>query len=229
MLAAPLRSFAQQPAAKMHRIGFLGPTSAAGIEKRLEGLRVGLREFGYVEGKNLVVEFRWAEGKYDRLPELAAELVRLKVELIVTHATPGSRAAKQATTTIPIVIATVGDAVATGLVASLARPGGNITGLSDFNAGLITKRLQLLREIVPSASCLAVLSNPANPTNPIQLKQSHGAARALGVTLLALEAKTADDVHRPVRDGRGRAHVLRNGKVHRRPVPARRLLRRQNP
>ena len=162
VLAAPLETFAQQPASGMHRIGFLGPTSGAGIAKRLEGLRLGLRELGYVEGKNLFIEFRWAEGKYDRLTELAAELVHLNVELIVTYATPGSRAAKQATTAIPIVVASVGDAVAAGLVASLARPGGNITGSTVFSPELQAKRLELLKEAFPRIKRVAVLTNLEN-------------------------------------------------------------------
>jgi putative ABC transport system substrate-binding protein len=161
-LAAPFGLFAQQPAPRKYRIGFLGPTSAAGIERRLEGLRVGLRELGYVEGKNLVIEFRWAEGKYDRLPALAAELVRLNVELIVTYATQGSLAAKNSTATIPIVMATVGDVIAAGLVASLARPDGNITGSTVFSSELSAKRLELLKEAFPRTKRVAVLTNLAN-------------------------------------------------------------------
>ena len=144
----------------MHRIGFLGPTSAAGIARRLDALRAGLRDFGYIEGKNLVIEFRWAEGKYDRLPELAAELVRLNVELIVTSSTPGVLAAKQATTAIPIVIAEQGDAVATGIVTSLARPGGNITGSNFFSPELQAKRLELLKEVLPQIKRIGFLANP---------------------------------------------------------------------
>ena len=126
-LAAPLASFAQQQPAKVARIGFLGPASASGYASRVEALREGLRDFGYVEGKNIVIEYRWAEGKYERLPELAAELVRLKVDVLVTSGTPDTLAAKRATTTIPIVMAVTGDAVSSGIIASLARPGGNIT------------------------------------------------------------------------------------------------------
>ncbi len=158
-VAVPFGSSAQQPAARMHRIGFLGPTSAAGIASRLKAFRVGLRELGYVEGKNLVIEFRWAEGKYDRLPELAAELVRLNVDLIVTAGTPGVRAAKQATTTIPIVMASSGDPVASGLVTSLARPGGNITGSTYFGPELNAKRVELLKEAVPRVTQVAYLRN----------------------------------------------------------------------
>ena len=127
-----LCGWAQQPA-KVARIGFLGATSHSGYEERIEALQAGLRDLGYIAGKNIAIEFRWAEGKYDRLPELAAELVRLKVDIIVTHGTPGTRAAKQASTAIPVVMATCGDAVASGIVASLARPGGNVTG-NTFSA-----------------------------------------------------------------------------------------------
>jgi ABC-type uncharacterized transport system substrate-binding protein len=129
---------AQQPK-KVWRLGFLGSSSASGYASRVNAMREGLRDLGYVEGKNIVIEYRWAEEKYDRLPDLAAELVDLKVDLIITHGTPGSRAAKQATTTIPIVIAAIGDAVEAGVVASLARPGGNITGSSFFMPELTAK------------------------------------------------------------------------------------------
>src|SRR5258705_13484173 len=140
---APRFAFAQQKPAKVVRIGFLGVESASGYTSRVDALRAGLRDLGYVEGKNMVIEFRWADGRNDRLPELAAELVRLKVDVLVTHALPGTRAAKQATTTIPIVTAAVADPVALGLVASLARPGGNITGSTFFYAEIIAKRLEL--------------------------------------------------------------------------------------
>ena len=140
-LAAPFASFAQQPTARIARIGFLGPDSASRSINRLEALRGGLRELGYVEGRNIVIELRWADGKNDRLPELASELVGLKVDVIVTHGTPGVRAAKRATATIPVVMAAVGDAVATGLVASLAQPGANVTGSTFFALELYAKRL----------------------------------------------------------------------------------------
>ena len=180
-IAAPVVSLAQQPSAKLHRIGFLGPTSAAAMASRLEGLRVGLRDLGYVEGKNLIIEFRWAEGNYDRLPALAAELVRLKVDVIVTHSVPGARAAKQATKTIPIVFAPVGDAVAEGLVASLARPGGNITGSSFFLPELNAKRLELLKEAFPRIRRIAVLFNSNNPAAPLPAMEA--AAASLKVEL----------------------------------------------
>ncbi len=160
-LAAPFALFAQQPV-KIARIGFLGADSAAGDADRLEVLRARLRDLGYVEGKNIVMEFRWAEGKYERLPELAAELVRLKVDVIVTHGTPGSRAAQKATTTIPIVMAVVGDAVGAGLVASLARPGGNITGSSFLFPEMSAKRLEVLKDALPRIRRVAYLANPDN-------------------------------------------------------------------
>jgi putative tryptophan/tyrosine transport system substrate-binding protein len=157
LITAPFAE-AQQPA-KVHRIGFLGLPSATGWGEKITALRAGLRDLGYVEGRNLVFEFRWADGMYERLPDLAAELVRLKVDVIITHATVGTRAAKQATTTIPIVIAAVGDAVALGLVASLARPGGNVTGSSFFLPELRAKRLEMLKETFPRINRVAVLRN----------------------------------------------------------------------
>ena len=161
-LAAPLTSFAQQKG-KVWRIGFLGTATASGFERRVEALRAGLRDLGYVEGKNLAIEFRWAEGNYERLPELAAELVRLKVDVIVTHGNLGTRAAKSATTTIPIVMASSIDPIALGLVASLARPGGNVTGITGITAETAAKRLELLKDAFPRTTQVAVLLNPDNP------------------------------------------------------------------
>jgi putative tryptophan/tyrosine transport system substrate-binding protein len=153
VFAASSAAGAQQTG-KVYRIGFLGPANASSWASYIAGLRQGLRELGYEEGKNLVIEYRWAEENLDRLPELASELVSLKVDLIVTDGTPGSRAAKQATTTIPVVMAAVGDPVRSGLVASLARPGGNLTGNSIVEADLILKRVELVREVIPNASHL---------------------------------------------------------------------------
>jgi len=181
---------------KVARIGFLASSSSERVKSRLAAFQQGLRELGYVEGKNVIVEYRSAEGKFERLPEIASELVRLKVDLLVVEGAPAAHATKNATSVIPIVIGNAADPVGTGLVASLARPGGNITGLSDFNLGVVTKRLELLKEIVPSASRIAVLWNPTNPTNPLQLKETQAAAPGLGVTLLSLEAKGADDIER---------------------------------
>src|SRR5262249_40437683 len=178
-LSFPARA-AQHPG-KMPRIGFLGAASASGYAPQLEAFRQGLRDLGYVEGKNIILEYRWAEGTYDRLPVLAAELVRLKPDLVLTHGTAGTRAAKQATTTIPIVMAVSGDAVATGLVASLAHPGGNITGSSFFNPELAAKRLELLKEVVPALTRVAVLMNPGNPVNEVSLQAMERTARSLGL------------------------------------------------
>jgi putative ABC transport system substrate-binding protein len=164
VFAPPLPAFAQQKG-KVWRIGFLGTVSASGFAHRVDALRAGLRDLGYVEGKNLAIEYRWAEGKYERLPELAAELVRLKVDVIVTHGDPGILAAKTATTTIPIVFAIAGDPVASGFVASLARPGGNVTGMVGFNPEVSAKRLELLKDAFPRARQVAVLLNPDNPGN----------------------------------------------------------------
>jgi putative tryptophan/tyrosine transport system substrate-binding protein len=166
-LATPLTAFAQQKG-KVWRIGFLGTASASGYAGRVDALRAGLRDLGYVEGKNIVIEFRWAEGKYERLPELAAELVRLKVEIIVAQGTPGILAAKNATTTIPIVMPASADPVAVGLVASLARPGGNVTGMTGFGPEGAAKRLELLKDAFPRTRQVAVLFNPDN-SNYIRL------------------------------------------------------------
>ena len=186
---APLASFAQQQPAKVPRIGFLGSASASGFASRIEALRAGLRDLGYVEGKNIVIEFRWADGKYDRLPELAAELVRLKVDVLVTAGTPGTLALKRATTRIPIVMATSGDAVATGLVASLARPGGNVTGTTIVSPELMVKRLELLKEAFPRTRQVAVLSNPVNPVQGLSVQAMEIAARSLKVGLQKFEAR----------------------------------------
>jgi len=163
---APLAAGAQQ-AGNVHRIGLLGTISYSSQAKGVEALRAGLRDLGYVEGKNIVIEYRWAEGKYDRLPNLAAELVALKVDVIVTTGgTPLARAAKHATTTIPIVMTGVGDAVGSGLVASLARPGGNITGLTDFVPELMAKRLELSRKPRPGPG-----ASPSSSIQPIAHRQ----------------------------------------------------------
>ena len=180
-LGAPVVAFAQQQPARIFRIGFLGAASSTRFVRPVEAFRTGLHELGYVEGKNLVIEFRWAEGKTDRLPDLAAELARSKVDVIVTHQHSGAHAAKQATTTIPVVIAVVGDAVATGIVASLARPGGNITGSSFFSPEINAKRLELLKEIFPRVHRIAVLWNPDGPG--VALPAMQAAAGSLKVEL----------------------------------------------
>jgi putative ABC transport system substrate-binding protein len=161
--AWPLAARAQQRG-KTARIGFLGAATAAGYASRVEAFRSGLRELGYVEGANVAIDFRWAEDKYERLPALAAELIHANVDVIVTHGTSGTVAAKRATASVPIVFAAIGDPVAFGVVASFARPGGNITGQSFFNPELSAKRIELLKELVPSISRVAYLLNPDNPS-----------------------------------------------------------------
>ncbi len=146
------------------RIGFLGAISASGYADQVEGFRSGLREAGYEEGRNVVVEYRWAEGKYERLRDLATELVSLDVDVILTHGTPATLALKQATTTIPIVMATSGDADHAGLVASLAHPGGNVTGMSYSTRSLASKRIELLQEVLPAMKTVGFAGNPSNIT-----------------------------------------------------------------
>jgi putative ABC transport system substrate-binding protein len=162
LLFSPAATFAQQQSPNVPQIGFLGSESASNQAERLEALRAGLRELGYVEGKNIVIEVRWAEGKYDRLPELAAELVNLKVSVIVVSGTKAAVAAKRATTTIPIVVGS-GDAIGQGLVTNLARPGGNLTGTTTFTSELAAKRLELLKEAMPRITQVAFVVNSADP------------------------------------------------------------------
>ena len=189
MLLAPLGAAAQQPG-KVPRIGYFSAGSPSSAPHLLEAFRKGLRELGWVEGQNIAIEYRWAEGRFDRLPDLAAELVRLKVDIIVAVPTPAAAAAKNATETIPIVMINVGDPVGLGLIASLARPGGNVTG-SSYSVGLeiIGKQLELLKETVPKVRRVAILWNPANPSHPLVVRELNVAARSLGVQLQFLEAR----------------------------------------
>jgi len=183
-----------QPAGKIYRIGFLGVTSRAEYRGQVDALQTGLRQLGYEEGNNVVFEYRWAEGRYDRLPGLAAELVNLKVDVLVAHSTPGARAAKQATSTIPIVVCAVADPVDVGLVASLARPGGNLTGLTFFLAEICAKRVELIKEAIPNLTRVAVIINPGNVSHSIVLELMQQTAAALGVELVPVEVKTHDDI-----------------------------------
>ena len=190
LLAAPLAVEAQQPG-RVPRIGVLSLTSPSDRPPLLDAFRQGLRELGWVEGQNIVIDYRYAEGRVDRLPDLAAELVRLKVDLIVASAgTQAATAAKNATETIPIVMIYVRDPVGTGLIASLARPGGNVTGVSG-SAGLeiVAKQLELLKETVPKIRRVAILSNPANAYHQLAIREVNVAARSLGVQLQLLEAR----------------------------------------
>jgi len=188
--AWPFAARAQQ-AAKTARIGFLGADTQSGVESRLERFRSGLRDLGYVEGDNVFIDFRWAEGNYARLPDFAAELVRLKVDLLVTYGTPGTLAAKKATTAVPIVMIVSGDAIATGIVVSLARPGGNVTGSTFFAPELNAKGVELLKEAFPSASRVAILLNPDNPVTAPILQAMVLTADRLKLELQPLEARTA--------------------------------------
>ena len=177
--------------AKVARLGFLGSASATGFQ--VEALRAGLRDFGYVEGRNIFIEWRFAEGKYDQLPKLAAELVRLNVDVIVTHSTAGTQAAKAATATIPIVMAVAGDATALGLVSTLARPGGNVTGSTFFDPEQMAKRMELLKEISPSIMRLAVVLNPNNPMNELILQTMETTAKPLGMELKPYYASSPNE------------------------------------
>jgi len=192
LLAFSFPARAQQPE-KILRIGYLGNSSPALERDFVDAFRQGLRDLGYAEGHNILIEYRWAEGRYDRLPEFAAELVRLKVDVLLTAGTPGALAAKQATQTIPIVMAVSGDAVGTGLVQSLARPGGNITGLTRMTRDLDGKRLELLKEVVPSLSRVAILLNPANPISARGWSEAQSPAKALRLKLEPAEVKAAEE------------------------------------
>ena len=199
---------AQQPA-KVPRIGFLSSLSPAAVSARMDAFRQGLRELGYVEGKNIVIESRWAEGKTERLPELAAELVRLKVDVIVTGGPSVNRFAKEATVTIPIVLAFDNDPVGNGFAASLARPGGNVTGLSALSPEISGKQLELLKEIVPTLSRVAVLGNSAEPANALVLREVELAAGALGVKLQYLDVLGPKDIETAFRAAsKGRADAV---------------------
>ena len=191
-VAWPLAVRAQQ-SAKIPRIGFLGSDTASQLAIRVGALREGLRDFGYVEGKNIVIEFRYAEGKYDRLPTLAAELVNLKVDVLITQGTPPTIAAKRATSTIPIVMTVVADAVASGIVAGLSRPGGNITGITFFLPELCAKRVELLKEVRPGIARVGVLANPNNPSMGPILKTVEAASRSLKVELYQFKVRKPDE------------------------------------
>ena len=189
----PLVVRAQQPAVPV--IGYLSSASSQGHASYLAGFHEGLREGGFIEGQNVTIEYRWANGQYQRLPELAADLVRRHVALIAAGSTPAALAAKAATTTIPIVFEMAGDPVRIGLVAGLDRPGGNVTGVANMNIQMTPKRLQLLHEAVPSAKVMALLVNPANSTvAETQSREAFSVAPTLGVDLHVLHASTERDL-----------------------------------
>jgi len=199
---------AQQPT-KIPRIGYLSGVSLSSISDRTEAFRQGLRELTYVEGKNIAIEYRYAEGKLDRLPALAAELVRLKVDIIVTPGSVPTRAAKEATATIPIVMTQDNDPVGNGFVASLARPGGNITGLSTLAPELSGKRLELLKEIIPRLSRVAVFGTSTMPGSAQMLREVELAAKAFGVKLQYLDVPSPKDIETAFRAaGKGRAEAV---------------------
>jgi putative tryptophan/tyrosine transport system substrate-binding protein len=194
VLYPPLAAAAQPPT-HVHRIGVLTGTAGGRDQYYVELVEVfleGMRALGYVEGQHLVIEYRGAAGQYERFPALTAELVRLPVDVLMTGNTAAALAAKQATSTIPIVIVNVGDAVRTGLVASLARPGGNITGMSIMNPEVVGKMLEILKDVLPTVSRVAILWNPAGPGHALQVRAAEVAAQALGVELLRVEASSPE-------------------------------------
>jgi putative ABC transport system substrate-binding protein len=179
---------------KIPRIGFMGNSTAALEANLVDAFRAGLRELGYEEGRNIDIEFRWANGKYDRFPALVSELIADQVDLIVTAGTPASMAVKKATTVVPLVMVAVGDPVGTGLVASLARPGGNLTGLSSIAPDLEGKRLQLLREVVPALSRVAMFVNSLNPFHISSMDQARAAAQAMGIKVQMHDIRKSEDL-----------------------------------
>jgi putative tryptophan/tyrosine transport system substrate-binding protein len=193
--AWPLGARAQQTG-RVWRIGVLETVSAALNVSNFDAFRRGLRELDYIEGRNYVIEYRSADGRAERFPELAAELVRLQVDLIVTRGTPAARAAKEATTQIPVVMAAIGEPLGVGVVASLARPGGNITGFSAFVTELSGKRVEILKEAFPGVSRIGFLNNMSNPVIPPQWDVTKNAARSLGLEAELLDVRTRDDFHR---------------------------------
>jgi putative ABC transport system substrate-binding protein len=205
MLATPSLGSDAQPAGKVPRVAYLNATSAASATW-VEAFRQGLRELGYIEGQSILIEYRWADGQFERLPALAAELARSKVDVIVASNTVAALAAKNATSTIPIIFVTVGDPVGSGLVASLARPGGNVTGLSLFPTLAISgKQLELLKQAVPTLRQVAVLANPANPLTADLLTETERAARSLGLRLRVVqvrEPKQLDDAFATMKNER---------------------------
>jgi len=189
----PLAARAQQTS-KLPIIGFLGANTASTQSQWTAGFVQRLRELGWIEGHTIAIEYRWAEGQFQRSPEMIAGLIQLKVDVIVTHGTANVLAAKQATSAIPIVFASAGDPVGDGLVASLARPGGNITGLSVEGPDVAAKRLELLREVVPGLQRVAILANVNNPITLLQVREAQAAARTLGLELNTLEIRRAEDI-----------------------------------
>jgi len=205
--AWPLAAYAQQPA-KLPTIGYLGPSTPSVESQRLAAFVQRLRELGWTENRTITIEYRRAEGREERFAEIAAEFARLKVDVIVTAGTAAVVTAKQATSVIPIVFAVAGEPVGTGLVASLARPGGNVTGLSNQSADLAGKRLELLREVVPSLRRLAILANAGSPIGVLEMREAQAAARTLGFEVATVEIRRAQDIAPAFDALKGRADAL---------------------
>ena len=205
--AWPVAARAQQPG-KLRTIGFLGQSTRSAASEWVAAFVQRLRELGWMEGRTITIEYRWSEGREERFAEIAAELVRLKVDVILTSGTPEVLAAKQATSVIPIVFATAGDPVGNGLVASLARPGGNVTGMSLQSNDTAGKRLELLREVVPSLRRLAILANVGNPFSVLELGEAQAAARTLGLEVDTLEIRRPEDIAPAFEALKGRAQAL---------------------
>ena len=206
LAAWPLAARAQQPV--MPVIGLMGAGSAAAQTHLTSAFLQRFRELGWAEGRDVRIEYRWGEGRSERFAEIAAEFVRLKVDLILTHNTPPTLAANQATSTIPIVFATAGDPVGTGIVASLARPGGNITGLSGQAADTAGKRVELLRELIPDLRHLAILADVDSPFTTRDVDETQGAARTLGLEAIAFEIRRREDIAAAFKALQGRAQAL---------------------
>ena len=206
-IALPLAVRAQEPA-KLPIIGLLGSSTALIESQRVAAFVQRLHQLGWIENRNVVIEYRWAEGRQERFAEIAAEFVQLKVDLIVAPTTPAVMAAKQATSLIPIVIATADDPVGTGLVASLARPGGNVTGLSNQISDTSPKRLELLREVVPGLRRLAILFNVGNPGAVLDIREFEAAVRMFGLEALTFEIRRAEDIAPGFEALKGRADAL---------------------
>jgi putative tryptophan/tyrosine transport system substrate-binding protein len=205
--AWPLVALAQQTG-KLSTVGFLGASTPLIESQRIAAFVQQLRELGWTEGRNIAIEYRWPEGRSDRAAEIAAEFVRLKVDVIVTVGTPAALAAKQATSVLPVVFTIVSDPVGSALVASLARPGGNVTGLSLQQADIAGKRLELLRDVVPGLRQVAMLSNVGNPANVLEIGEVQAAARTLSLDVAMLEIRQAEDIASAFASLKGRAEAL---------------------
>jgi putative ABC transport system substrate-binding protein len=215
VILTPFAPALAQQAAKLPRIGYLSPSSPSISAPAREAFQQGLRGLGYVEGKNILIEYRYAEGRLERLEELAEELVRLKVDVIVVANAAGARATKKSTTMIPIVMANAGDPIGSGLVASLARPGGNVTGLANYSPELLGKRLELLKEVVPRVSRFAFITNADNGADRSMFKDAHVAAKALAVQFHLVEVKAPnpdfDGAFRIIAKERGGGFITGSG------------------